>query len=643
MRVGEADSSCQLHQGVPQGSPLSPILFTNFLDPILREVAAITNIQAFADDLILWTSTDRHHSEAQHLMLALRHLEQWAHNWRMTFAPDKCMAMCITRLRRTGPPPSFQFCGATITTVTSFRYLGVLIDNKLTWGPHVNKATTKALRRLQDIRKFCGTFWGTHPSIIHRLISGAVLPILYYASPIWSSVLSSRGSCRPLERVLRLAGILTCGLLRTSSTEVALMLSGLLPPELELRQRLVQFWLRTLSYGEDLTATQDSNTKTSFCSPCDILKAEVRRLTCLPQFKELTDGRRSVQQRLLYPYQPWHLKPPIRSSIPFRDDASSLLHRLRQNSSEDTAWIFTDGSITRRGAGAAALLTRGPNQHYFGAARRSMGLHSSTRMELEAISIGLQLMDILTRHDSTLSTLHIVTDSQAALRALIGGYNTTELVVNIHTLLWQLSEHISDINITWVPGHTNIPENEAADRMAQAIANGSIEGVLSPIPHCLKALRTLLRHHYTNRMHSMWTTLSSGQDLRDSGWRFRPNIRWTYNMDRVSVALTSQFLSGHFPSRQYLHRWTLVDDPHCRFCEANIEDRDHILSRCPRYLHLRTHWIHSAQHDLGLDFTWSLKTLVEDGLTFLAGFLKGVKEVWDRQCSGTTWGPRLTP
>ena len=80
VRVGEADSSRQLHQGVPQGSPLSPILFTIFLDPILREVAAITNIQAFADDLILWTSMDRHHSEAQHLMLALRRLEQWAHN-----------------------------------------------------------------------------------------------------------------------------------------------------------------------------------------------------------------------------------------------------------------------------------------------------------------------------------------------------------------------------------------------------------------------------------------------------------------------------------------------------------------------------------------------------------------------------------
>ena len=98
VRVGEADSACQLHQGVPRGYPLSPILFTIFLDLILREVAAITNIQAFADDLILLTSTNRYHSEAQHLMLALRRLEQWAHNWRTTFAPDKCMAMCISRL-----------------------------------------------------------------------------------------------------------------------------------------------------------------------------------------------------------------------------------------------------------------------------------------------------------------------------------------------------------------------------------------------------------------------------------------------------------------------------------------------------------------------------------------------------------------
>ena len=122
-------------------------------------------------------------------------------------------------------PSSFQFCGGTITTVSSFTYLGVLIDYKLTWCPHVEKATTKALRRLQDVRKFCWNFWATHPAIIYRLISGAVMPILYYASLIWSSFLSSRGARLPLERVLHLVGILTCGLLRPSSIKVTLTLN----------------------------------------------------------------------------------------------------------------------------------------------------------------------------------------------------------------------------------------------------------------------------------------------------------------------------------------------------------------------------------------------------------------------------------
>ena len=129
---------------------------------------------------------------------------------------------------------------------------------------------------------------------------------------------------------------------------------------------------------------------------------------------------------------------PIRSCIPYHEDASSLPNQLRQNSAEDIAWVFNDGSIPNGEARATALLTRGPNQHYFVATRQFMGLHSSTMIELEAISIDLQPVAILYRHSITISTLPIVTDSQAALWALIGGVNTAELMVTIHTLLWQI-------------------------------------------------------------------------------------------------------------------------------------------------------------------------------------------------------------
>ena len=73
--VGNAETLGRMNSGVPQGSPLSPILFMVFLDQILKEVSGLTNIQAFADDILLWIRVDRHHFNSQKLSLALQKLE----------------------------------------------------------------------------------------------------------------------------------------------------------------------------------------------------------------------------------------------------------------------------------------------------------------------------------------------------------------------------------------------------------------------------------------------------------------------------------------------------------------------------------------------------------------------------------------
>ena len=117
-----------------------------------------------------------------------------------------------------------------------------------------------------------------HSSAYHAQAHfGGSSPILYYASLVWANAISFRGALRPLERVLRLGSIISCGLLRTTSTDAALMLGGFLPPQLELQRRLIQFWLRSLTYGVDILRPDDSAVKTFFCSPRDVLQAELRR------------------------------------------------------------------------------------------------------------------------------------------------------------------------------------------------------------------------------------------------------------------------------------------------------------------------------------------------------------------------------
>ena len=117
----------------------------------------------------------------------------------MSFNPVKCEFLWITnKQNRTYFPYSIQ--DTLIMEVTQAKYLGVTLNNKLTWNNHIANITGKA----NPVYGFMRRNFNNCPSKIKSaLYKSMIRPILEYAGNVWSPHCDKDIQC--IERVQRRA------------------------------------------------------------------------------------------------------------------------------------------------------------------------------------------------------------------------------------------------------------------------------------------------------------------------------------------------------------------------------------------------------------------------------------------------------
>ena len=197
----------------------------------------------------------------------------------------------------------------------------------------------------------------------------------------------------------------------------------------------------------------------------------------------------------------------------------------------------------------------------------------------------------------------------------------------VHVALTELSSSGTEIRLWWTLGHSSLMENDMADAAAKAAAQDTSGGTfLVSVPTCRSSLRTALRRHYVTRLETQWHLADRGRDLHEVMPRFSRCLRWTAGLSRRQVALTAQFLTGHYATNDYLFRFGSRTDPCCGWCSAPVDDREHRLFHCPRFASLRLRLSMEMEMastpDYPQQWTWSF--LVGPGRRFLARFLDPV-------------------
>ena len=178
MIEGTLPEAALFTSGVPQGSVLGALLFLCYINDLPACVSS--HIRLFVDDCLLYRTINAQHDTVI-LQEDLNMLQQWEAKWLMSFNPDKCEVLRVTNKRKHTLRTQYKIHDRILNTVETTKYLGVTIQSKLNWKPHINNITKKA----NDVRAFLQRNLSKCPCPFKvQAYNTYVRPILEYASTV---------------------------------------------------------------------------------------------------------------------------------------------------------------------------------------------------------------------------------------------------------------------------------------------------------------------------------------------------------------------------------------------------------------------------------------------------------------------------
>lgn len=239
----------------------------------------------------------------------------------------------------------------------------------------------------------------------------------------------------------------------------------------------------------------------------------------------------------------------------------------------DRVHIYTDGS-TRTSTSASAIVI--PTLNTTRSFKLSHNVPSTTA-ELHGIKMALQFI-----HSQTVSQKWaILTDSRAALQSLKHSLTSSSNPHLCFELLFsyaELKRSGHDVVFQWIPGHTGIAGNQAADAAA---SNGHLLQTTDTVPFTKTDARSLIMSLGREEFRKLWKSpdyhykplFRIDPSLKGISPKHLPRkLETLYHRIRLNVAYTNlqRFRYGHAAS------------PNCQQCGIP-EDLNHIFTSCSKF------------------------------------------------------------
>ncbi|KAJ3477493.1 hypothetical protein NLI96_g10423 [Meripilus lineatus] len=239
----------QASTGIPQGSPISPILYL-FYGADLLEITEVSQRDRFTagyiDDTMLAATSKTIEENVAKLEEMASEALKWSDTHACKFDVTKFQLIHFTRNQRKYRELPVTVADHQVLPTETAKYLGIILDRRLRWREQVERATSVGTSTMLAVARLSKSTRGLPQRYAMQLYRSVVQPKVEFGLPVWYEPIrkgdgdkrkkGSVGVARKLGKVQRLAARVITGGFRTTATEVLDYHAGLPPIEVHLNQ-----------------------------------------------------------------------------------------------------------------------------------------------------------------------------------------------------------------------------------------------------------------------------------------------------------------------------------------------------------------------------------------------------------------------